>query len=119
MGRLADRYPAVSCPAGTGNGKRLAAPFPAAAFLVGRIDSAAKNPQDHGVFPGGSPPPSCARVEGVEMKVVCSFSLLLRLAFWLTAVALVAGVALGQPGDTAPPTPDTTPVVVAHGEEVR
>ncbi|MFI5587437.1 hypothetical protein ACIA5G_20480 [Amycolatopsis sp. NPDC051758] len=53
------------------------------------------------------------------MKVVCSFSLLLRLAFWLTAVALVAGVALGQPGDTAPPTPDTTPVVVAHGEEVR
>jgi hypothetical protein len=47
------------------------------------------------------------------MKVICSFSLLVRLAFWLTAVALVAGVALGQPGDPAPVEP-RTPVVAAH-----
>jgi hypothetical protein len=52
------------------------------------------------------------------MQVVCSFSLLLRLAFWLVAVALVAGVALGQHGDTTP-APSVTPVVAAHGEEVR
>jgi hypothetical protein len=118
MRRFADRYPAVSVPAGTGNGKHLAALFPAIALLVSRIDYAAKKPPDHEAFPGGPLPPSCATVEGVEMKVVCSFSLLLRLAFWLTAVALVAGVALGQPGDTAPPAPDT-PVVVAHGDQVR
>jgi hypothetical protein len=46
------------------------------------------------------------------MKVVCSFSLLLRLAFWLSAVALVAGVALGQPGNSAPAEPRTPVVAV-------
>jgi hypothetical protein len=52
------------------------------------------------------------------MQVVCSLSQLLRLAFWLTAVALVIGVALGGPGDPAP-APEPTPVVVAHVEPVR
>lgn len=52
------------------------------------------------------------------MKVICSFSLLARLAFWLVAVALVAGVSLGQHGDTAPTRPDT-PVVAAHTADVR
>ncbi|GAB3168654.1 hypothetical protein GCM10027258_95530 [Amycolatopsis stemonae] len=52
------------------------------------------------------------------MKVICSFSLLLRSAFWLVAVALVAGVALGGHEDTAP-APASTPVVVAHQAQVR
>jgi hypothetical protein len=52
------------------------------------------------------------------MKVVCSFSLLLRLAFWLAGAALVAGVALGHQEEPAP-VERVTPVVVAHGEEVR
>lgn len=52
------------------------------------------------------------------MKVICSFSLLLRLAFWLVAVALVAGVSLGQHGDAAP-APQDTPVVAAHHADVR
>ncbi|WP_370967553.1 hypothetical protein [Amycolatopsis sp. cg9] len=53
------------------------------------------------------------------MKVVCSFSLLLRLAFRLTAAALVAGIALGhQPAPGTAPQ-QLTPVVAAYGEEVR
>jgi hypothetical protein len=52
------------------------------------------------------------------MKVVCSFSLLLRLAFWLAGSALVAGVLLGHQEDTTP-VERVTPVVAAHGEEVR
>ncbi|OAP29058.1 MULTISPECIES: hypothetical protein [Amycolatopsis] len=36
------------------------------------------------------------------MKVVCSFSLLVRAALWLAGVALVSGLALGQPGGPAP-----------------
>ncbi|MET9263304.1 hypothetical protein [Amycolatopsis sp. NPDC004079] len=39
------------------------------------------------------------------MKVICSFSLLVRAALWLTGVALVSGVALGQPGGPAPVAP--------------
>jgi len=31
------------------------------------------------------------------MKVICSFSLLLRVAFWLVAVSLVIGFALAHP----------------------
>ncbi|NBH03694.1 hypothetical protein [Amycolatopsis sp. SID8362] len=53
------------------------------------------------------------------MKVVCSFSLLLRLAFWLTASALVAGVALGHQPDPVTAPQQLTPVVAAYGEEVR
>ncbi|HEY3471511.1 MAG TPA: hypothetical protein VGL47_40700 [Amycolatopsis sp.] len=52
------------------------------------------------------------------MKVICSFSQLLRVGFWLSAVALVAGVALGQQGDPAPAEPGT-PVVAAHQADVR
>ncbi len=39
------------------------------------------------------------------MKVVCSFSLLVRAALWLAAAALVSGVALGHPGGPAPVAP--------------
>ncbi|MEV7553664.1 hypothetical protein AB0N89_28955 [Amycolatopsis sp. NPDC089917] len=51
------------------------------------------------------------------MKVECSLSLLLRLAFWLWMVALVIGVALGCTQGTAPATPGR-PVVATHGKEV-
>jgi hypothetical protein len=117
MRRQTDRYPAVSFPPVSGNRKLLVEPFPAAAFLVGRTDSAAKNHKTTGV--PVLPSAALARsVEGVEMKVVCSFSLLLRLALGLAGSALVAGVALSHPEDTAP-VERVTPVVVAHGEEVR
>ncbi|MGW4398637.1 hypothetical protein ACWEHA_25440 [Amycolatopsis nivea] len=39
------------------------------------------------------------------MKVVCSFSLLVRAALWLVVAALVSGLALGQPGGPAPVAP--------------
>jgi hypothetical protein len=52
------------------------------------------------------------------MKVFCSFSLLLRLAFWLAGSALVAGLLLGHPEEQAP-VERITPVVAVHGEEVR
>ncbi|GAA1028424.1 MULTISPECIES: hypothetical protein [Amycolatopsis] len=39
------------------------------------------------------------------MKVICSFSLLVRAALWLAGVALVSGVALGHPGGPAPTVP--------------
>lgn len=52
------------------------------------------------------------------MKVMCSFSLLLRLAFWLGVVALATGVLLGSVPQTAPANPDN-PVVATHGEEVH
>ena len=52
------------------------------------------------------------------MKVMCSFSLLLRLAFWLGVVALFIGLLLGSAPGTAPATP-VEPVVATHGEEVR
>jgi hypothetical protein len=52
------------------------------------------------------------------MKVFCSFSLLLRLAFWLAGSALVAGLLLGHREETAP-VERITPVAAAHGEEVR
>jgi hypothetical protein len=52
------------------------------------------------------------------MKVMCSFSLLLRLAFWLGVVALTIGVLLGSAQGTAPANP-VDPVVATHGEEVR
>ncbi|MGV9296380.1 MULTISPECIES: hypothetical protein [Amycolatopsis] len=39
------------------------------------------------------------------MKVVCSFSLLVRAALWLAGIALVSGVALGHPGGPAPTVP--------------
>jgi hypothetical protein len=52
------------------------------------------------------------------MKVKCSFSLLLRLAFWLWVVAIVIGVVLGSAAGTAPANP-VNPVVATYGEEVR
>jgi hypothetical protein len=52
------------------------------------------------------------------MKVFCSFSLLLRLAFWLAGSALVAGLLLGHQDEPAP-VERITPVAAAHGEEVR
>ena len=52
------------------------------------------------------------------MKVVCSFSLLLRLAFWLSVIALVTGAALGDRHGTASPGP-IAPVVAAPGKEVQ
>lgn len=52
------------------------------------------------------------------MKVMCSFSLLLRLAFWLWVVALTAGLLLGSVSGTAPADP-VAPVVTTPGEEVR
>ncbi|WP_158255855.1 hypothetical protein [Amycolatopsis sp. BJA-103] len=51
------------------------------------------------------------------MKVECSFSLLIRLAFWLWVVALVIGVALGSAMGTAP-APSVKTVVATHGKEV-
>ncbi|MFC3453837.1 hypothetical protein [Amycolatopsis speibonae] len=51
------------------------------------------------------------------MKVECSLSLLLRLAFWLWVVALVIGLALGCAPGTAPATPAES-VVATHGKEV-
>lgn len=51
------------------------------------------------------------------MQVMCSFSLLLRLAFWLWVVALVIGVALGGAPGTAPANPGS-PAVATHGKEV-
>ncbi|WP_158688025.1 MULTISPECIES: hypothetical protein [Actinomycetes] len=39
------------------------------------------------------------------MKVVCSFSLLVRAGLWLAGVALVSGLALGHPGGPAPVAP--------------
>ncbi|MEV6877205.1 hypothetical protein [Amycolatopsis sp. NPDC051128] len=51
--RQTDRYPVVSFPAATGNGKPLAAPFPAAAFSVCRSDSAAKTHRTTACSPGG------------------------------------------------------------------
>lgn len=39
------------------------------------------------------------------MKVICSFSLLVRAALWLAGVALVSGLALGHPGGPAPVAP--------------
>jgi hypothetical protein len=87
--RQTDRYPGVSFPAATGNGKLLAVAFPAAAFSA-----------------------SATRFEGAEMKIVCSFSQLLRAGFWLTAVALVTGLALGGQDGPAPAHP-RPPVVAA------
>ncbi|MFJ1761200.1 hypothetical protein ACIOD2_12835 [Amycolatopsis sp. NPDC088138] len=52
------------------------------------------------------------------MKVFCSFSLLLRLAFWVAGTALVAGLLLGHQEEPVPAERVTT-VVAAHGEEVR
>lgn len=52
------------------------------------------------------------------MKVMCSFSLLLRLAFWLSLFALTTGVVLGTTQDTAPVNP-AGPGVSAHRKEVR
>lgn len=52
------------------------------------------------------------------MKVECSFSLLLRLAFWLWVVALFLGAVLGSAQGTAPANP-VKPAVATHGEEVR
>ncbi|MEQ0562097.1 hypothetical protein ABJI51_23680 [Amycolatopsis sp. NEAU-NG30] len=46
------------------------------------------------------------------MKIVCSFSQLLRAGFWLTAVALVTGLALGGQDGPAPAHP-RPPVVAA------
>ncbi|MFI7115970.1 hypothetical protein [Amycolatopsis sp. NPDC049868] len=51
------------------------------------------------------------------MTVKCSFSLLLRLAFWLWVVALFIGVALGSAQGTAPANP-VSPVVATQGKEV-
>ncbi|MEV6909282.1 hypothetical protein [Amycolatopsis sp. NPDC051071] len=51
------------------------------------------------------------------MKVMCSFSLLLRLAFWLGMVALFTGLLLGSTQGTAPAIP-VSPAVATHGEEV-
>ncbi|MFI0798087.1 hypothetical protein SAMN04489729_1706 [Amycolatopsis lurida] len=51
------------------------------------------------------------------MKVMCSFSLLLRLAFWLWVVALVMGLVLGSAPGTAPANP-VSPVVATDGKEV-
>ncbi|MFD2473185.1 hypothetical protein [Amycolatopsis silviterrae] len=45
------------------------------------------------------------------MKVVCSFSLLVRAALWLAGIALVSGLALGHPGGpgaVVPPVPART-----------
>jgi hypothetical protein len=53
---------------------------------------------------------------GVELKVMCSFSLLLRLVFWLSVFAFVVGVALGGTPGIAPPD-RVAPVVTIHGEE--
>ncbi|MGW7536446.1 hypothetical protein [Amycolatopsis sp. NPDC054798] len=39
------------------------------------------------------------------MKVICSFSLLVRAALWLAGVALVSGLALSHPGGPAPVAP--------------
>ncbi|EFL07128.1 predicted protein [Streptomyces sp. AA4] len=39
------------------------------------------------------------------VKVVCSFSLLVRAGLWLAGVALVSGLALGHPGGPAPVAP--------------
>ncbi|WP_297549873.1 hypothetical protein [Amycolatopsis sp.] len=50
------------------------------------------------------------------MKVMCSFSLLLRLVFWLSVFAFVVGVALGGTPGIAPPD-RVAPVVTIHGEE--
>ncbi|GAB3577662.1 hypothetical protein GCM10027445_43680 [Amycolatopsis endophytica] len=55
------------------------------------------------------------------MKVECSFSLLLRLAFWLAVPAVVLGVLLGaslghQP--EAAPGDGSASVVRSAGEEV-
>ncbi|WP_370949034.1 hypothetical protein AB5J62_16190 [Amycolatopsis sp. cg5] len=52
------------------------------------------------------------------MKVMCSFSLLLRLAFWLSLFALTTGVVLGAGQVTAPAKP-ADPVATSHRKEVR
>ncbi|WP_410659428.1 hypothetical protein [Amycolatopsis sp. lyj-112] len=52
------------------------------------------------------------------MKVECSFSLLLRLAFWLGVVAIFIGAVLGSATGSAPANPVKT-AVATHGEEVR
>ncbi|MFD8496736.1 hypothetical protein [Amycolatopsis sp. NPDC059657] len=49
---------------------------------------------------------------------MCSFSLLLRLAFWLSLFALTTGVVLGTTHDTAPAKP-ADPVAPVHRKEVR
>ncbi|WP_410578480.1 hypothetical protein [Amycolatopsis sp. lyj-108] len=51
------------------------------------------------------------------MKVMCSLSLLLRLAFWLWVIALVVGVLLGGAQGTAPANP-VQPAVATYGKEV-
>ncbi|MEV5300946.1 hypothetical protein [Amycolatopsis methanolica] len=51
------------------------------------------------------------------MKVVCSFSLLLRIAFWLTVLAVVLGVSLGH-RPAAAPVSHPVSVVGEAGEEV-
>ncbi|SDW33650.1 hypothetical protein SAMN05421504_101300 [Amycolatopsis xylanica] len=52
------------------------------------------------------------------MKILCSFSLLLRFAFWLSLCALTTGVVLGTTHGTAPAKPADA-VVPAHRKEVR
>jgi hypothetical protein len=52
------------------------------------------------------------------MKITCSFSLLVRLLFWLSVFTFVVGVALGGT-QGQPPLNGLVPVVGTHGEEVR
>ncbi|MEC3981397.1 hypothetical protein [Amycolatopsis sp. H20-H5] len=64
-------------------------------------------------------PPSSALSPGVGMKVVCSFSLLLRMVFWVAAIVLVIGVSLGSSAGNATPPGEVVPVVSVHGQELR
>jgi len=52
------------------------------------------------------------------MKIICAPMLLVRSALWLAGIALIAGIALGGPGETTGPA-RPAPAVSVHEPDPR